>query len=162
MIRIFLIKTEEGLVCLNETSDEMAEKHLASGGRELTPEECEVFKDRANWAGDKWTHIEGDELESAVVTYDYPSIKELEKQHAETIRINVNFILNKLSARIETSNEQKELVDAGLLEAPDEPRLPLLKYRQELRDLPQQEGFPWLNKETPWPIDPLTIENTDD
>lgn len=74
---------------------------------------------------------------------------------ASEIRAQRDKLLEELRPRIERSNDQKELIEAGVLGAPFEPRAPLLLYRQVLRDIPQTKGFPWLDKEIPWPVDPL-------
>ena len=31
-------------------------------------------------------------------------------------------------------------------------------YRQELRDLPEQKGAPWVDEEIPWPVKPFNEE----
>ena len=32
---------------------------------------------------------------------------------------------------------------------------PIKVYRQELRDLPEQKGAPWVDEEIPWPVKPF-------
>lgn len=55
------------------------------------------------------------------------------------------------------AERDKRLADTDYMVMPDYPidadKLAAVKaYRQALRDLPQQEGAPWIDGEIPWPV----------
>ena len=57
------------------------------------------------------------------------------------------------------AERDKRLADTDYMIMPDYPidanKLDAVKaYRQALRDLPQQDGAPWVDGEIPWPVKP--------
>lgn len=142
MVRVFLINTADGIVCVNETSEEICLQHLANGARELTREEiASVFKDRPHCAGDSRTKVIGDSLETAIVTYEYPTSEEILEEQANTVRNE----RDRLLARC----DKFALPDYP--HSDDATRVAWLQYRQALRDISEQPGFP---STVSWPAKP--------
>lgn len=72
-MRVFLIETSEGILCLNVDNDADASALAADGGRELTEAEIEAaFGDQGHMAGGPGTVVTGDTLATATVTWTAP------------------------------------------------------------------------------------------
>jgi hypothetical protein len=72
MIRIFLVKDGEAVICVNVDNDTDAEALAEAGARELTDDERAVFGDSTQLAGGPGTVVEGSDVATATVTWTEP------------------------------------------------------------------------------------------
>lgn len=171
MSRIFVVRDGEELRCLKADNSEDAQRMMnfySPDIRELSTAEITAgFGDAVHMAGDEFTEIRGEDLQSCVVCRNSPPSRFHEWQGEEwvendelrlsvcaaEIRAERDARLHAFRWRIERNRDEQALVRPQTEESQG-----LLEYAQALRDLPQQEGFPWKgagDPAVPWPSEPL-------
>lgn len=132
-MEIFVIKTDEGLLCINVDNVEEEERITSTFEyKRLSQEEKNVFGNYQHMAGGPETKIVGTTLEDAIVSFDFNEQKQ-DVMLASTARAQRQFLL-------------EEYID--ILNGPRwaamslEEQMKWSNYRQELLDIPEQEGFP--------------------
>lgn len=116
--------------------------------------------------------LAGPELYTAEVA-PYVTLWEAEKARleaeaaaAETARLEAYNSPEARADRVRAERDRRIAATDYLMAADyplrDEARAALATYRQNLRDLPQQAGFPWSgggadDKECPWPVQPASV-----
>jgi len=136
--RIFVYDTVEGKITFNIDNDQDCEEILRKGARELSLEEIKKYgmEGYENWVSPLNTKVN----EDGSVTFTPPSKEEFEKPYIDMFNIKRNNLLS--------STDYLILPDYPISEDKLEK---VKKYRQYLRDMTEMEGYPWINKETPWP-----------
>ena len=132
-------------ICVNVDNDEDAQKYVDQGAKELSQDEItETFGDLAAWASPLTVKVseDGKSIESFTPTVD------------------IEPTVDELAAR--ARNKRDALIsETDYLLMPDYPigaeSLDAVKaYRQALRDVPEQEGFP---ASIVWPELPEVLKN---
>ncbi len=135
---------DQGWICYN--GEEMdRERCLGNGGWVMPQEDVDrIFGNLVPIVSPLNTHVSEDGKD---VTFDRPSDEERAKEKSDSLMMRRDILLRNCdsylsAARLDEMNSyQKKLWK---------------KYRQELIDFPNREGYPWLDSEEPipWPVKP--------
>ena len=138
MFYIVVEPTPEGWICYNVESREEVERSLSQGGWEMPQEDVErMFGKYVNLVSPVNTRVSSD---GKKVTFIPPTDEELESEAASLARQHRNMLIQ--------STDYLVLPDYQISE---EKRQEFLVYRQALRDISKQDGWPMDIK---WPAMP--------
>ena len=138
MNHVIIEPSSTGYVCYHTSDPNVVHRCMAKGGRELSQKEVErIFGNLVSYASPLSTTVSAD---GQTVTFTPPEQDDLNAAAEKTVRQKRNRLL----------------VQTDYLVMPDYPldaekKAAVLAYRQALRDVPEQAGFP---RQIDWPVKP--------
>ncbi len=140
-MKIFVLDTPEGRICVNSGNDENDAILVQQGARQLTDAEITVagMKGYEQYVSPVSTVVH----EDGSITFTPPNPEEQKEEFFVRLRSARNARISATDYLLVADYP----IDADKLEQ-------VKAYRQALRDLPKQKGAPWDGggKKTPWPV----------
>lgn len=143
-MNIFVLNTEEGIICLNSDNEENDQILIDQGAIKLTDEEVERYgmKGYEQYVSPESTVVN----EDGTIKFTPPDKETIDNELMDVLRVRRNMLIAKTDYLLTADYPIDE-----------ETLIKVKEYRQKLRDMTKLEGAPWDGggPKTPWPTSPI-------
>ena len=143
-MNIFVLNTEEGVICLNSDNEENDQILLDQGAIKLSDKEVELYgmKGYEQYVSPASTIVN----EDGTIIFTPPDKETIDNELMDVLRVRRNMLITKTDYLLTADYPIDE-----------ETLIKVKEYRQKLRDITKLEGAPWDGggPNTPWPTSPI-------